>query len=76
MPELRQRIEDEGIVEYEHCDTSHTEAKPDGTYAYCTLDCSLPIERFIPYAKEKQAQVRGGGNIHENADLLEVENDI
>ena len=40
VPELRQRIRGEGIVEYDRCLSSHTVALPDGTYCFCTLDCA------------------------------------
>ena len=38
VPELRQRIRGEGIVEYDSCASSHVEALADGTYSYCTLE--------------------------------------
>ena len=37
MPELRRRIHDGVIIEYDTCPTSHTELCADGTYCYCTL---------------------------------------
>ena len=66
VPELRRRIDGEGIVEFSSCCTSHTEAKPDGSYAYCSLDCSLPLQAFLPYARERQAQARALGTIDED----------
>ena len=41
IPEFRQRIAGEKIVEFDNCPTSHTVMKPDGTYAYCEADPSL-----------------------------------
>lgn len=66
VPELRRRIDGDGIVEFSSCHTSHTEAKPDGTYAYCTLDCDCKLEQFIPYARSRQSAVRENGNINED----------
>ena len=52
VPQLRQRIRDGGIVEYDACPTSHTELLPDGTYCYCTLRHDHPLDRYLPYAEE------------------------
>ena len=38
VPELRRRIEDGQVVEYDECPVSFTEMKPDGSYAYCRMD--------------------------------------
>lgn len=67
VSEFRLRILDGAIVEFDNCPTSHTVAKPDGTYAYCTLDCKKPLDEFIPYAKEKQLACASCGNIDEDA---------
>lgn len=37
VPELRQRIHGDGIVEYAHCPSSHIELLPDGSYCYCNI---------------------------------------
>ncbi len=67
VPELRQRIADGGIVEFSRCPTSHTVAKADGTYAYCALDCDMPLDAFLPYASERQDVIRARGGIAEDA---------
>nr|WP_307990544.1 CatA-like O-acetyltransferase [uncultured Niameybacter sp.] len=66
VPELRQRIYNDGIIEYCNCDTSHTVAKEDGTYCYCSLNCNQPFDSFIKYAIEKQEQAKQYGDITEN----------
>ena len=38
VPELRRRIEDGQVVEYDECPVSFTELKPDGSYAYCRME--------------------------------------
>lgn len=53
VPELRRRIKDGQVVEYDKCLSSHTVALPDETYCYCELDCSMPYADFIPYALER-----------------------
>ena len=44
VPEFRQRIRGDGIIEYDWCQGSHTVALPDETYCYCTLDSRLPFD--------------------------------
>ena len=56
VPELRQRIVDEQIVEFEHCDTAHTVALPDNTFCNCRTDCRMPLEAFLTAGREAQAQ--------------------
>lgn len=56
VPELRQRIVDEQIVEFEHCDTAHTVALPDNTFCNCRTDCRMPLEAYLTAGREAQAQ--------------------
>jgi chloramphenicol O-acetyltransferase type A len=65
-PEFRQRIVNDGIIEFKNCKTSHTVAKSDGTYCYCCLNCNLPYNEFIPYAQCKQNIAKSNGDITEN----------
>lgn len=67
VPQLRQRIVDGRIAEYALCPTSHTVAKPDGTYAYCSLDAGMPLARFLPYASARQEAAKTRGSIVETA---------
>ena len=39
VPELRQRIVGNGIVEFDHCDTAHTVALPDKTFCALGVFC-------------------------------------
>ncbi len=59
VPEFRQRIAGDGIAEYQRCRSSHNLALPDGTYCYCTLEDSLPLGEFIPWAREQQRLAAG-----------------
>ena len=56
VPELRQRIENGQVVEYDHCNTGHTVALPDRTFCNCTTDCRRSIEEFLPYARARQEE--------------------
>ena len=65
IPALRQRMDAQGIIEFDRCPSSHTVAREDGTYVYCNLDCGMPFSQFLPYAQEEQRRAREGGSIQE-----------
>lgn len=65
VPELRQRIHDGGIIEYDECPTSHIELLEDGTYCYCSLRHHMPLEEYIPYAEETRRKCREQKSIQE-----------
>ena len=56
VPELRQRIVGDNIVEFDHCDTAHTVAMPDETFCNCRTDCRKPLEEFLVYGKQRQEE--------------------
>lgn len=58
IPEFRQRILNDGIIEFDSCKTSHTVALEDGTYCYCSLDSNLPFSEYLPYAVHTQEEAR------------------
>lgn len=66
IPELRQRTRDGKILEFPRCPTSHTVAKPDGTYAYCVLESDMPFGEFLPIAMAAQDKCRESGTIEED----------
>lgn len=66
VPELRQRILGEGIIEYPWCASSHTVAKPDGTYAYCVLRSDMPFDVFLPLAAQAHEETKRSGTIEED----------
>lgn len=68
VPELRRRLDGDGAVEYDRCPTSHTVARPDGTYCYCRLDGDRPLREFLPYAREAQARALAAGGIDDGDD--------
>lgn len=68
VPELRQRIEGNGIVEYDHCDTAHTVALPDHTFCNCPTDCRRSFDEFLVYGKERQEQAKCGHGFNTQED--------
>lgn len=69
VPELRQRIEDGKIVEYDHCNSGHTVALPDRTFCNCTTDCRRTLEEFLVYAKLQQEEAaRHTGFVNQEED--------
>lgn len=68
VPEFRQRILNNQIIEYDDCLTSHTVALSDGTFCYCDLDSNRPFEDYICYAAYEQEKAKQKNSIDENAD--------
>jgi len=69
VAELRQRIRDGSIVQYDQCPTSHTEALPDGTYCYCTLHHHMPFDAYLAHAEEARRRCRIEASIEEDKDV-------
>lgn len=68
IPELRRRIRNGGIIEYDECPTSHIELLPDETYCYCTLRHTMPFEDYLPYAEAERQRCREKPSIEEDSD--------
>ena len=68
IPQFRQRIVNDSIIEYEYCHTSHTVSKEDETYAYCTLDARMSLDEFIQKSLPIHNQAKEEGNIEESAE--------
>ena len=59
VPQLRQRIAEGRVVQYDVCEPTYTLALPDETYCYCHLRCDMPFDEFLPYAeKRKDAAIK------------------
>lgn len=58
VPQLRQRILGDSIVEFDHCDTAHTVALADGTFSNCQTDCRRSFQEFLVYGHEKQEEAK------------------
>ena len=72
VPELRRRIVDGQVVEYDVCPSSHTVSLPDGTYTYCTVDCSGPFDDFLPRAEAAVRAAEQHSGIDTDADEAEL----
>ncbi len=67
VPELRQRIREGGVVQFDRCRTSHTVALEDGTFCYCTLeDDTLPLEEYLIRGRQAQAEAKARRSIQED----------
>ena len=69
VPQLRQRIRDGDIVEYDVCGTSHVELRADGTYGYCTLHHDRPFREYLEYAEAERLRCREAASIEEDDDV-------
>lgn len=58
VPELRQRIVDGGIVEFDHCNTGYTVALEDKTFCNCYTETRMSIEEFFVDAKSRQEEAK------------------
>ena len=57
VPQLRQRIVNDTIVEFDHCDSAHTVALEDTTFCNCRTDCRLPLSEFLVYGRQRQEEI-------------------
>jgi chloramphenicol O-acetyltransferase len=57
-PELRQDIEGDCIVQYDHCDIGHTVALPDHTFCNCHTKTQMSLDDYLVYAKEQQEEAK------------------
>ena len=70
IPELRQRILGDGVVEYDDCPTSHTELQEGGTFCYCTLHHNMPFDQYIVDAEERRQRSRTSQGLGVEPDKL------
>lgn len=64
--EFRQRIYNNGIIEYDRCSTSHVELLDNGTYCYCRLHHDMPLEEYQVYAKNGRKLARETGCVEDD----------
>lgn len=72
VTEFRQRIEGDGIIEFDECISSYTVALPDESYCYCELSCSRPFDEFLPYAQAKQQRAVQEKSLENGANVQEL----
>ena len=58
IPELRQRIVDGQIVEFDHCTIGYTVAREDHTFCNCYTETRMSLEAFFPYARAQQEEAK------------------
>lgn len=68
VPEFKQRIVADKIVEFKSCPTSHTVSLDDGTYTYCNLDYSPDFDVFLNYAIKEQEKAKKSSSIDEEGE--------
>ena len=68
VPELRRRIKDGRVWEFDHCPTSCTVMKEDGTYAYCHLDADGDFDAFHAHGLQALREAKERGTIDEIAE--------
>ena len=56
IPELRQRIVDGQIVEFEHSNIGYTVAKEDHTFCNCYTKTRMSLEEFLVDARRRQEE--------------------
>ena len=70
IPEFRQRIVDEEIVEYDYCNPSYIVSLPDDTYRYCNVNVNQPFARYLEESRLKQEAVLHAEHLEEEGDVL------
>ena len=58
VPELRQRIVDGQIVEFEHCNVGYTVALEDHTFCNCYTESRMSMDEFFVDAKRRQEEAK------------------
>lgn len=66
VPEFRQRIVDDGIVEFDQCRTSHTVALEDGTFCFCVLEDAPGFADYLREGRAAQAEAKRRSSIQED----------
>ena len=58
VPELRQRIEQDQIVEYDHSNIGYTVAREDHTFCNCHVQTDMPLAQFLVDARQRQEEAK------------------
>lgn len=58
VQEMRQRIVDGKIAQFDYCDTAHTVALPDDTFCNCRTESRVPLETFLVTGKAAQEEAK------------------
>ena len=69
IPPFRQRIADDGIIEYDYCNPSYTYGLPDGTYRYCLVNVDQPLAQYLKEARAKEEAALHTDHLTEEGDV-------
>ena len=69
VPELRQRIQNDQIVEFSHSNISYTVAKEDHTFCNCQVDTQMLLEAFFAEAKVRQEEAKQKSGFQNSAEV-------
>lgn len=58
IPELRQRIVDGQIVEFDHCNAGFTVALEDKTFCNCYTESRMPLDEFLVDTRQRQEEAK------------------
>jgi chloramphenicol O-acetyltransferase type A len=58
IPELRQRIVDGQIVEFDHCNAGFTVALEDKTFCNCYTESRMPLDEFLADTRQRQEEAK------------------
>ncbi|MCR5613859.1 CatA-like O-acetyltransferase [Treponema sp.] len=70
IPEFRQRIYNDGIIEYDNCTSSNIEPLEGGSYCYCYLEHNMDWDSYLKYADKQREKSRKNPTSLENTDIL------
>ena len=72
VPEIRQRIYEDGIIEFENCKASYTVALDNGTYCYCSVSGNHSLEEFLVDAKKEQENAKKNPSLTDGEEGLSL----
>jgi len=70
VPQLRQRIKDGGIIEYENCISSFIVMRDDGSYRYCNVSTNTDFEEYLSTALKKELEAKKEEHLVEEDGIL------
>lgn len=72
IPEFRQRILEDKIIEFDNCIPSYTVLREDGTYSYCNVPCDMPFEEYLLRARKIQEDALLNPSVEDGDDVLSL----
>lgn len=72
IPEFRQRIRGDRVIEFDRCIPSYTLALEKGDYCYCAADERLPYPDYLKDAGRRQEKARVAKRIQDDEDAEQL----